>query len=252
MMPDITIVMTTYFPAGGDGDLRMETAKYTLETWAEKLLYDGDLNLVISDDGSPDGREQGLVDFATRELNWSKVESTRQERRGVGASLNQGFEVATKRGDLVLYAVDDWSLEMELDLDPWAEVLEQDEAVGCFRLGESSPNLTWGYPSHWVVNYGSRTGHVFGIWFDPWASIESSSVPLPEGKGPHYAWCQRPALYHPRFFEAYGKFDEMCTAVQLDWRYNNRVARTEGPKIFLALLNPWKHVGSVQLSQVQP
>jgi hypothetical protein len=239
--------MTTLFPSGGDGDLRMGAAKYTLESWDEKLKYGGDINLVISDDGSPDKREQELVAFATESGRWSKVESTRQERRGVGASLNQGFELATKRGDLVLYAVDDWSLEMELDIDPWAEVLEQDEQVGCIRLGESSPNLAWGFQSHWVV----ERGHVFGMWFDPWSKSDADGNPI-QGPGPHYAWCQRPALYHPRFFETYGKFREMTTAIQLDWIHNDHVARTAGPKIVLALLNPWRHVGSVQLSKVQP
>jgi hypothetical protein len=135
----------------------------------------------------------------------------------------------------------------ELNINPWAEVLEQDESVGCFRLGESSPNLAWGYQSHWVV----KQGHVFGIWFDPWAKTNVKGDPI-VGRGPHYVWCQRPALYHPRFFEIYGRFKEGITAITLDWEHNKHVAETSGPKIFLALLNPWRHIESVELAGVTP
>ena len=109
MIP-ITIVMTTYFR----DQQRKEVAEKTLESWVKNLKYEGKLRLCVSDDGSNIHWNPELI--------WTgPIEFTRQERHGVGASLNAGFKEAYRYSPLVAYFVDDWSLEEPFDITPWAQ-----------------------------------------------------------------------------------------------------------------------------------
>ena len=51
-LPPITIVMTTWAPIGPVGESRRESASLALISWRDRLRYEGQLRLCISDDGS--------------------------------------------------------------------------------------------------------------------------------------------------------------------------------------------------------
>lgn len=205
MIP-ITIVMTTYFV----DKQRQELAKKTLDTWEKMLYYSGNINLHIADDGS-------TLDWQL-DSQWS-VSYSRQERRGVGASLNAGFCKAFETSPIVLYAVDDWLLEQPFDLTPWVQLLEERTDVGIVRLGPPHPYLRgeiMPYTTNWqgwalrLDRYGLTVGH-------------------------------RPELFHQRYINAYGWFDEDVNAQECERLASVRYANQLGPDIVYALPHPWFH-----------
>lgn len=228
MIDTITIVVTTWAPKGPIGDSRGESARKAIASWEQHLRYDSLLRLHIADDGSDHELYHNAYEF----LPWASppwdVTFSRQERGGVGASLNAGFAEAFARSPLALYAVDDWELTEEFDLNPWAQLLLEEQDIGAVRLGPPHPGLSgmvrltyWG----WVLMLDRH----------------------------HFACSHRPALYHKRFLNAYGPFDEGCSALECERRYNERFCENlEGPAVALALPHPWKHVGEVEVGDVEP
>ena len=68
-----------------------------------------------------------------------------------------------------------------------------------------------------------------------------------------FAFGHRPALYHRRMIDAYGFFDENCSALECERLYNERFSTTKGPDILLALYTPYEHDDSLEsLSGVEP
>ena len=148
-LPDVTIVMTTYFT----DQERITLAEKALRSWENFLCYSAYnyINLHIADDGST--LDWDIVDI------WpgGNVSYSHQERKGVGASLNAGFKKAFETSPIVLYAVDDWKLMYDIDITHWVKVLMEREDVGMVRLGPPHPNIrgsveafsehwnTWGY-----------------------------------------------------------------------------------------------------------
>lgn len=217
-LPTITIVVTTWFPPGEDGDKRYNIFREALASWHQHLKYDGELHYHIADDGT--FAWPGLPPPAT---------FSRQNRRGVGASLNAGFAQAFAQGELALYAVDDWKLAADLDLTPWARLLRDSSLMGCVRLGPPHPDLT---------------GAVLHLGENGWALLLEKH---------HYAFGFRPALYHKRFFDYYGWFDEGISSLEAERLYNERFCENfRGPDIVLALFTPFDHIYGVELSAVVP
>lgn len=219
MLPDITIVMTTYFTDSA----RKELAENALLSWNRFLKYDGTLRLHIADDGST---VSSLLSYC-----WGDpVTYSRQERQGVGASLNRGFEKAFESSPLVLYAVDDWRLMYEEDLTPWAQVLMDREDVGMVRLGPPHPNIRGtveAFSEHWN-SWGLRLER-YGFFFG-----------------------HRPAVYHKRMIDAYGWFDENVSALECERLYVEKCAHTAGPDVVLSLSSPWWHTSVKSLSALEP
>ncbi|MCI0556247.1 MAG: hypothetical protein L0287_35335, partial [Anaerolineae bacterium] len=174
------------------------------------------------------------VSIAEAPATWWKrgdVFHTRQIHRGVGASLNAGimYQCIVRQQQLIAYFVDDWILKSPLDLTPWAElVLEQPDNIGMVRLGPPHPELTGQirmYKQGWAV------------------SLERH----------HYAFAMRPALYHGRFFQFYGAFDENCSAIAAERDYNERFCTVNtGPGIVLALPEIWDYSRQPSLSDAIP
>ncbi|MDD2731020.1 MAG: glycosyltransferase family A protein [Candidatus Izemoplasmatales bacterium] len=208
-MPDpVTIVMTTWFVSLE----RMKIAEQTLKSWNDKLVYEGDILLHVADDGSD-------LEWKPEKF-WKRSEITysRQERQGVGASLNAGFNKAYETSPYVLYMVDDWRLNTPFDITPWAYVLKTRRDIGVVRLGPPHPftegriePLTDNWQS-WGLVYARTGGYVYG---------------------------QRPAIYHKRFTDYYGQFKEKCSAIECEKEYNIRYDTKFGPYIVLALPHPW-------------
>lgn len=228
-MTVLAILITAYTPRGGE--IRQGVAIQTIESWKKYLKFDGSLYVHVADDGTPSdmesfyGREfwEGLIG------DWAEFSYSRQERRGVGASLNRGFKFCNSFTPFVLYAVDDWKLTEHLDISPWVEILEQEKYIGSIRLGAINPFMRGGELKRF------ENGR-YAIFWERYS----------------YYWSQRPAVYHSRFFDAYGLFPEEVNALEVDRIYNERICASTGPDIGYALTEPWEHIPSIELGDITP
>lgn len=224
MRAAITIVVTTYFPEGAIGDSRFKSARATLESWDQHLRYDGPFQCVIVNSAGPipEKRQNTLL----KKLHGSYTFLDHQG--GVGGSLNLGFKWAGERDSpLVLYAADDWALDADLDLTPWADLLIAQPNAAVVRLGPPHPDLTGQVlmlPQGWVLRLDRH----------------------------HYAFGHRPALYHQRLIEHYGWFDERSNAWECERLYNEHFCATPGPEVVYALPYPWRHVGETEVGDLEP
>ncbi|MDZ4246457.1 MAG: hypothetical protein U1D67_04975, partial [Dehalococcoidia bacterium] len=148
-------------------------------------------------------------------------------RKGVGASLNRGFKRAFQTSPLAMYMVDDWMLNEYYDLDPWVKLIEEHEDIGMIRLGPPHPGLT------------GKIVHDDNRWY---MRLDRHD----------YVYGMRPALYHKRFFDAYGWFKEGVSAVECEQDYNVRFCDSRGPDIIYALPTPWEHIRTLDLGELQP
>lgn len=222
MIP-LSIVCTTYFPLNAELT-RMSVAKKTIQSWHEFLVYDGPINLILSDDGS---RASVSNDIWQRGL----VYRTWQDRGGVGASLNKGFKTAfSQSGPVACYFVDDWALTEPFYLTPWVYLLLKREDVGMVRLGPPHPNTRGSVEAF--------TDH-----------IQSWGMRL-ERYG--YSCGHRPALWHQRMIEHYGWFSEECSALECEKIYVEAFNRQQGPDVVQALPSKFFHLDSVELADIDP
>jgi len=218
------IVVTTWLPPESSGSRRHALCT-TLGSWEQNLLYSEPVALHIADDGT---RPEDAPDWSRLTSRFPIASFSTQNRMGVGASLNAGFKQALKASDVILYAVDDWALKEPFDLTPWVDLLVENEWLGMVRLGPPHPNVTGR-----VQHFDERWGLVLDRY--------------------SYAFAHRPALYHRRFIEAYGWFQEEVSAMDCELDYAKRfVDAKSGPEVMLALPHPWDHVGSVELGNVDP
>jgi hypothetical protein len=70
--------------------------------------------------------------------------------------------------------------------------------------------------------------------------------------GHHFACGVRPALYHQRFTDAYGWFEERVNVFDCEMSMNQRFCNGTGPDIVLALPHPWEHIGHVEVNAALP
>lgn len=224
MLPDITIVVTVFLPEGELGEQCIEALKQTLASWHKYLKYEGTLRIHIVEDGL-------TVAFVhpAHSVWYTPITYSGSIRGGgVGASLNRGFVAAYAHSPLVMYAVFDWSLTQEFDLTPWAKVLMERDDIGMVRLGMPHPNLTG------RVEHLGELG--WGLMLDRYS----------------YAYGQRPALYHKRMTDWYGRFPEEVSAIDCERLYSERFNEMRGPSIMLALPHPWEHIESISMSDWTP
>lgn len=231
--PPVTIVMTVFFPEPPEeGMKRVDVAIRARESWDEYLHYDGELNLHVADDGSRYGKTLLFEPFRGHSTT-----ITHQTRHGVGASLNAGFDIGFKRSPIVLAMMDDWALTQPFDITPWVYLLLTKQTVGMVRLGPPHP---------------SNTGRIF-----PMSELWQGWGMLLDFQG--FAFAHRPALYHKRLIDFYGRFKEDCSAIECEKHYSNIVNGYGGiqppgscPEIVLALPHPWKHLESMELAYIDP
>lgn len=220
----ITVVVTTYFPDGLIGVSRQKSATAALKSWGKHLRYDGPLAYVVVNSSGPVERSRMRSLAAALQ---SPIE-TLSHIGGVGGSLNRGFRHAFDHGSpITLYAADDWALDADFDITPWADLLVGEESVGMVRLGPPHPDLTGRvrlFPAGWALQLDRH----------------------------HFAFGHRPAIYHQRFLDAYGWFDEGGSAWEVERIYNEHFARTPGPEIVYALPYPWRHVGETEVGDLEP
>lgn len=226
-MTATTIVMTTWLPSGRAGWNRLDIIRETLISWQKNLISSDDIFLHVADDGSSDKMFDALKVAVAEEWHKYGVAFTQQDRKGVGASLNQGCAEAIKHGRIILHAVDDWKLLKPLNIDPWIQLLELDSKISAVRFFPH-PDLTG------IIKY-----------------VEPGIYAM-ELDRHHFAFATRPSLWHSRMFENYGWFDEGVSAYECEQFYNERYCRLLGPKIVLALPDEWMHVGGVELGDITP
>lgn len=225
----LAVVMTTYFLTGAAGKSRAEAAITTLATWV-RFLKGAVISFVFIDDGS-DEENWNYFKLSMESLRLSRYYVDRQKHSGLGNSLNLGFQAAyTHYSPIVAYMVDDWSLTRDLDVSPWIKLLQEREDVGMVRLGPPHPGISGqieAFTEDWQ-GWGLRL----------------------EREG--FAYAQRPALYHKRFTDAYGWWEEGISALECERLYMQKIVDTPGPDIILALPHPWRHIDTVSLSSMEP
>lgn len=215
------IVLTTYLDLPDAEREQRQRALRTTIASHEAYLCRGDLHFIVVHDG----RDLRLTEHGA----WHTCEETTTGgHKGVGASLNVGFDIAFKYAPYALYVVDDWELTAEFDIDPWITLLEKNEDIGAVRLGPPHPDLT------------GMIKHYDGAW----------ALRLDRH---HFAFSHRPTLFHKRFLEAYGPMPEGVNAYEAERIYNEHFcAAKHGPDIVYALPYPWEHIETVELAGVEP
>ena len=228
MREPITIVCTTWLPPGMDGFKRLDAVTLALESWRKNLIYDGELRLHVADDGT-EPRLFEMLESVVQGI-WPDAWYSRQERWGVGASLNNGLSSSWPISSLVLHAVDDWEITQKFDLTPWADVLMAVKDIGLIRF----------FP------HPDLSGHIRYL-----SEVQPTQHGLILDRH-HYAFATRPFLAHKRFFQAYGPFLERANAYAVEQDYNREFCSRPGPEIALALSQIWQPIDSVELAGVEP
>lgn len=205
-LPPIMFFAALYFPPGPDGVLREMGFRHDLTSWNRNLWYRGDLHLIVVNDGP------ALAPFP----EWSgPQEALGHERNGMGASWNQALHKAWETSPLVGYVDDDWELIRPLVLTPWAKMLMEDETIGAVHLSAPYPGCTGTIEPRkhgWIIRL-NRHNLAAGL---------------------------RACLYHKRYFDAYGYFDEGISAWEAERLHNERFCQSSGPDSVLALPLPWQ------------
>lgn len=222
----LTIVMTTYFPAGDGGESRGTGAERCLAHFVQHLCSPLPIRLCVADDGSY------YINYIDRlvieaEAVWQTHSLyTNAERGGIGRSLNRALD-AIPLDDLILYTTDDWLLTNDLDITP--AVLLIRDGYDYVRLGPIHPNLSC------ITKFNTSIG-----WW----------LHLNLGYG--YVFATRPFIASRKFFDKVGRFPEGLNAYETERIYTERVNNI-GDSISCAqigaisLPGPWEHIGSFEV-----
>lgn len=227
----ITVVMTTYAPAGVVGAARRVYAWRTARALARHLRTPLPLRLHLADDGSEDPSYLSDILAVANEAWQTDGAITNAERRGIGGSLNLALQ--HMHDPYWLYVTDDWVLTEPLDLSPAVMLLERCPHYGMVRLGPTHPNLSC------ITRFSVDLG-----W---WLDID----PAPGG----FAFATRPFLAHRRFTDCYGPFPENMDAYETERLYAERIARWPGIGSGIVqlgtipLAGPWEHIGAVEVGK---
>lgn len=227
-MTVVNIVATTWFPSGTEGSKRLRIFCEALDSWNVNLSHNDDIYLHVADDGSSEITLDEIKNLVND--HWPKHGTTFsiQNRRGVGASLNQGCQRALTYSDVILYTVDDWKLLKPLDITPWVEFIESKEYDAALVKFFPHPNtfgqIIYANPGIYAMRL-NREG---------------------------FAFSTRPSLWHRRMFDAYGWFPELVNAYDCERIYNLNISKFSWPLLYQALPDEWMHLGGVELGDITP
>lgn len=231
MLPAVSVVFTTFIPAGEGGFSRLMGAKQTVVSWARHLHYTGELQLVLSDDtvALAEPEVDRITDFSPLPISIAHTKG-----QGLGAALNIGLKHAFEHSPVALMADDSYSLVEDLDLTPWVMVLMRNEDIGAVSMMPPRPGQDGGTV---IYIYNIHTEGLAGVGFERKT----------------FAWNGRPMLYHERFFKAYDWFLEGVTGYELEIDMAKRYVERPGPGVFYPFFDPWQHVWSgVRLGDKPP
>jgi len=117
---------------------RADVLRDTLRALADHLAYNGDVTIIVADDGSTD--HTASVVAAHRDLFHSHTHLVITDRGGLGANTNNGLRAAFAHADFVLQLQDDMELLTTLDVTPHVQWLQSHPQDGFIRL--------WGVCGH--------------------------------------------------------------------------------------------------------
>lgn len=247
MRPPITMVMSTWVPEGPEADVRIGATRRAMQSWYSRLKYDGELRLHVSDDGSIHPYWGAGVDSPPASWSPWPVTFSRQNACGVGASINAGFRQAFSVSPLAMYLADDWELFQDFDLREWSDLLMSREDFGMVNFGPPNPNVLG--KVEWMPKAGD-------LWLDGTADAHNFSYFLHfisgNGRSTGYAFAHRPGLYHERFINRWGWFDEDGGAVWCERQYNERWFAGRGDDIVMPLYETWRHIPGTEFGLVHP
>lgn len=152
--------------------------------------------------------------------------------RGVGASLNVGFQQAKLDGyEYVLYAVDDWMPLQALDLTGPLNYMEADPSIASIRLGPPHPDLT------------GRVQHTdeWGWYLD----LDSH----------HFVVSHRPTIWRIDAVAEWGWWPENCSALVCEDEMNRRFLSSlaiDYDRVLLWLPDMWNPIYTTSLSDLNP
>jgi glycosyltransferase involved in cell wall biosynthesis len=219
----VTIITTTYFSKEHRGRERMNTALGSVRSWGR---LETDFLIHIADDGS----DSDLWDEFMSDIKpWNRVTTSRQQRRGIGASLNAGLAQAWANGGLALYIVDDMKLEGPLDLSFPANVLNHNEDIMAVRIGLPHPDTT-GRVRHFA---GEHQYESYMLELDPH----------------HYVMTHRPFMAHQRMTYL-GPYLEGVHSGDCEREFNERYLRDPKLKVMQWIPNIWNHNSDVELGYI--
>lgn len=187
------------------------------------LRYSGRLVWYIADDGSEGGHFAAVRDQLALEgyepVGWHTV------KRGYGGNVNAAYDVVQREADLTLFLEDDWELQAELDLDPYARLLLEREDIGMVRLGYLNLNMR-----------GTCIGHGGHLYWQ----LERDADP--------YVCTGHPSLRHRRFWQAYGAYPAGLNPGETELAYALQFRTGSGPGIVypaaLGEYGPFGHIGA--------
>lgn len=196
----------------------------TIESARRNLRYP-ELRWYVADGGSSD--EHYSIALAALEGE-HVIGYHRDPPTSYGRDANIAWEAAQKIGCLTLWLEDDWTLNRELDIRPYADLLMDNEALGMVRLGYLNLGMV-----------GKTIGYRGKLYW--WLSRESDEA---------YVFTGHPSLRHWRFREAYGPYQEGLkpgeTELSMAWQFRTK----PGPGIVFpvesAEYGAFGHIGAVQ------
>lgn len=211
-MSGIVVIFLTY--------ARTEYAVRSIRA-AIRYLRGPEMRWYVADDGS----EPAHLAAVTSELSGQLSAGWHSERMGYGASANKAWHIAHEFGDLSLFLEDDWELERELDLTPYAQLLECRPDIGMVRLG--------------YLNLHMR-GDVFGENGRLYWLLDRTADP--------YVFTGHPSLRHRRFREDYGAYPEGLNPGATELGYALQYRNGKGSEIvWPASMGEWgcfAHIGT--------
>ncbi len=194
--PPVILLLITYE--------RTDVALETIKGIKARLSYPN-LGWHIADDGSNGDHIQKLANEIGPEF---EISTSNTGGHSVGKSMNEGVARCLERADIWLHWEDDWVPNMDINLIPCVELLQQNEDVGMIRLGRLSAGL------HGQVIVGGDR-----LW---WLLDKTKDL---------WAWTGHAAMRHRRFHDAYGVYKEGLTPGKTELCFQDVFLHTGGPDI---------------------
>ena len=183
---------------------RTEVALTTIRGIKERIRYPN-LGWHIADDGSNGNHIKTLANEIGPEY---EISTSNTGGHSVGKSMNEGVARCLERADIWLHWEDDWYPNMEIDLLPCVELLQQNEEIGMIRLGRLSTDL------HGKTIVGGDR-----LW---WQLDKDKQL---------WTWVGHAAVRHRRFHDAYGIYPEGLTPGKTELGMQSNVMYKKGPEI---------------------
>jgi len=194
--PPVVLLLITYE--------RTEVALQTIRGIKERVRYPN-LSWHIADDGSNGNHVPRLIEEIGSDF---EVTVSNTGGHSVGKSMNIGIAKCLERGDIWLHWEDDWVPNMDIEILPCVELLQQNEQVGMIRLGRLADDL---YGK--IIKGGDRFWWLLDKTKNPWV------------------WVGHAAVRHRRFYNAYGPYHEGLTPGKTELGMQSSFNYKEGPDI---------------------